>query len=123
MITRGLGTPSLISLGLAAIVEIVIERIFGGGDNRRKKFYYDDDETDTIENRKTPKRIEAAKVFIAAVKEKIMETGIVKDKHKPYDTKTNKRYKVSEKQAARVAYSIAKKEGLQVGKYRGPNKK
>ena len=50
-----------------------------------------------------------------------METGIVKNTHKDYNPRTNKRFKVSEKQAARVAYSIAKKEGYRVGKYRGPN--
>ena len=69
------------------------------------------------------KRSENATEFIDELKEKILETGIVKNTHEPYDPKKNKRYKASEKQAFRVAYSIAKEKGMRVGKYRGPNKR
>jgi len=72
--------------------------------------------------REYPQRSEAATLFINELKEKILETGVVKNTHEPYDSRYNKRYPVSEKQAARIAYSIAKEKGLHVGKYRGPNK-
>lgn len=70
-----------------------------------------------------PKRSESATIFISELKEKILKTGVVKNTHEDYNSKSNKRFKVSERQAARVAYSIAKKEGFRVGKFRGPNKK
>ena len=116
MITRGLGNGSLIARGMTiTFLEIIIPE--GGGRKKRHLFYI----TKEVKKYKI-KRSEAAKEFIDELEEKILETGVVKNTHEPYDPKSNKRYKVSKKQAARIAYSIAKKEGLKVGKYRGPNK-
>jgi hypothetical protein len=84
---------------------------------RRRRKKQQETEKETI------KRSKSAEEFINELKEKIMETGIVENTHKPYHPRWNPRRPVSERQAARVAYSIAKKEGYRVGKYRGPNKK
>ena len=69
-----------------------------------------------------PKRSKSATEFINKLKEEIKETGIVKNTHKSYHPQKNRRFKVSEKQALRVAYSIAKSKGFHVGKYRGLNR-
>lgn len=66
-----------------------------------------------------PKRdVQAVKV-ISDIKSSILDTGIVKNTHQPYDPKTNKRYKVDDHRAAVVAYNIARKEGLNVGRRPG----
>ena len=114
MITRGLGTSDLLLRGLGGI-EIIIIR--GGGSGR--KIYFP---SPYIFLPVFPQRSKAATIVINELKEKILETGVVKNTHEPYDSRYNKRYPVSEKQAARIAYSIAKEKGLHVGKYRGPNK-
>jgi len=70
----------------------------------------------TIRPKKYPKRSESANQFISEVKNKIMETGIVKNSRKPYDTKNNKRYKVSTHNAEVIAWKIAKSHGLRAGR-------
>ena len=106
MITRGLGGNNLLVRGLG-----IIEEIIRGGFG----WYYP-----------TPvpvaHRSKSATLFINKLKEKIMETGIVQNTQKDYNPRTNRRYQVSERRAARIAYNIAKREGYHVGKYRGPNK-
>lgn len=68
--------------------------------------------------KKKKKRSKKAHKFMKEVINKIMETGIVKNTHKPYDPRTNRRFKATEGQAQRVAYSIAKSKGMRVGKFR-----
>ena len=114
MITRGLGTSDLLLRGLGGI-EIIIIREGGSG----RKIYFP---SPYIFLPVFPQRSKAATLFINELKEKILETGVVKNTHKPYHSRWNPRYPTSKKQAARIAYSIAKKEGYKVGKYRGPNK-
>lgn len=97
--------------GEIEIVEIVV--VYRGGGIRPRRIRF------KIKSH----RSKAATEFINELKEQILKTGIVRNTHKPYHPVYNKRYKVSERQAARVAYSIAKSKGLRVGKYRGPNRK
>ena len=61
---------------------------FGDGRKLKKIKVY------LVRKKKSPKRSEAATEFIEELEELIMETGVVKNTHEPYNSKKNKRYKV-----------------------------
>lgn len=63
-----------------------------------------------------PKRSKPASEFMETVTEKIMETGVVRNTHKPYNPRTNRRFKVPEHQAEVIAWKIAQREGLKAGR-------
>src|SRR3990167_106983 len=122
MITLGLGSGELLLMGFGITEEAIVVESRGG--NRYYHAYYPIYyPTQTPITKSPPQRSKSATIFIDELKVKIMETGVVKNTHKEYNPRTNKRYAVSEKQASRIAYIIAKSDGMQVGKYRGPNKK
>jgi hypothetical protein len=117
------GIAILSGIGYLTVTEAkeFIEIISGGG-GRIKRFYAPvERKAVEIIPKPTPKRSKAAAEYIAELKEKILETGVVRNTHKPYDPRHNRRYKVSEKQALRIAYEIAKEKGMRVGKYKGPH--
>ena len=121
------GATTLTGIGLLIANAIIIigKKISTvGGKHKIKRFSVTVIKTPTeIKHKPISKRSKAAAKYITELKEKILETGVVKNTHKPYDPRYNKRYKVSEKQAARIAYNIAKEKGLRVGKYKGPHTK
>lgn len=65
---------------------------------------------------KSHKRSQNAQQFINEVQTAIMKTGVVKNTHKEYNTRTNKRYRVSSHQARVIAWGIAKSNGLRAGR-------
>jgi len=110
MILRGLGAGGgLIVRGISSFFAIIAEVLTGKyrKSTRRRR------ERDFPEY---PERSKSAQKFIAEVKEKILETGVVKNVHKTYNPRTNKRYKVSKHQAEVIAWRIAQKKGMRAGK-------
>ena len=61
-------------------------------------------------------RSKSAQQFIDALQEEILKTGVVKNVHKSYDPRHNKRYKVDPHRARVIAWRIAKAKGLRAGR-------
>lgn len=90
----------------------------GGGVGFRSRYFYPETyrkQMPTSPNRKV--RSESADERIKELTAQILETGIVRNTHEEYDPRSNRRFKVSLRQAERVAYEIAKEEGRRVGKF------
>ena len=129
LVTRGLGDVYLITQGFAVSEEEVAEateELLGGGGGggavgRKRRqpvfkpypFFRKTDKTTPV-----TKRSKNATVFIKELTAKIHKTGVVKDKHHPYHPAKNRRFKVSDRQARRIAYKVASKRVMRVGRFR-----
>jgi len=127
IVTRGLGDLYLITQGFAVsegeVAEAAEDILGGGGGGGRKKrgqpvfepypFFKKPDKTTPV-----TKRSKNASVFIKELTVKIKDTGVVKNKHVPYHPAKNRRFKVSDKNARKIAYKIASNRGMRVGRFR-----